>query len=383
MLRENMFNFNDHTTELPCALPELDAHAGLTKVQKDKMRRHELGELFNRLSAGILGRPNIERTRALSEAIKLINSQKEEIQQLKQELQDLGREPAPKRQKVVVSPKPKEVVVPLPSVLQNGACLCCRKAKRRCDAGRPCARCVRMKKTCTDVQASSPPSSMRSVMCLSTEPSLQHLALEVATSSTLNRVWVDAPPSNSSVWRPFPLAGYSSLGDFMNTSLQAPSPSRCVSVRECTWDTESQSWQPRVRAIHDTLSLLAPPTHFQLVWRSTSKPGIVGMSVYRPMPPPGYVSMGDLCVPANADGSPGVPSVDKVMVVHQSCARTDSAQSSLAIAEEPVIAAPTAELNSDMPDFWVKSAPEDDLCAILDRETDLTDFGYNSVDFEF
>lgn len=318
LLQHSLFDFTipkcEGAKKTTVSIGDTPPPSSLTKVQKDKLRRHELGELFSKLSTVVLGRTNVERTRVLAEAINIINSQKEQIQQLQQTRENNG-EPGLKRQKC--SPSFANHSVELSAIEPFQLC----DTKRKIPQHRQCS-----------VKRS--PGNLRSEMCLSNDPSMQHLALEVVQSSTLSCIWMDTPPSASSVWRPLPLPGYSSLGDYMNSSATSPSPSRCVSVRECMWDVGSDSWKPRFHTNDLSFSLLAHPTHFQLVWRSKEQPGVVGMSVYRPIPPKGYISMGDLCVPSLVNGVSGVPCPEDIRVVHESCVRSDQAQTKLAIVQE-------------------------------------------------
>ena len=85
-----------------------------------------------------------------------------------------------------------------------------------------------------------------------------------------------------SVWRPVPPAGYSSVGDVLVYGHQEPEQPVYV-MRD---DVELGTDAPR----------LAAPVDFLLVWRDASLPGRA-VTLWEPVPPPGYVALGCVAVP--------------------------------------------------------------------------------------
>ncbi|MCX2543069.1 Vps62-related protein [Pseudomonas sp. COW5] len=111
-------------------------------------------------------------------------------------------------------------------------------------------------------------------------------------TSEFHRIW-DSRGSGSSVgsfWRPTPapdlLPGYFPLGDLAVTGYDNVNGNRVVAVvceGEPPVDDASQG------------KALSPPTDYERVWRDSNSGAAADCTVWRPIPPRGYVAMGFVC----------------------------------------------------------------------------------------
>jgi len=111
-------------------------------------------------------------------------------------------------------------------------------------------------------------------------------------TSEFHRIW-DSRGSGSSVgsfWRPTPapdlLPGYFPLGDLAVTGYENINGNRIVAVvceGELQGDDASRS------------KALSPPTDYEKVWRDSNSGAAADCTVWRPIPPSGYVAMGLVC----------------------------------------------------------------------------------------
>ncbi|AMQ85777.1 Vps62-related protein [Pseudomonas glycinae] len=111
-------------------------------------------------------------------------------------------------------------------------------------------------------------------------------------TSEFHRIW-DSRGSGSAVgsfWRPAPapdlLPGYFPLGDVAVTGYENVNGNRIVAVVR---EGEPQGDGP------SRSNALSPPTDYERVWKDANSGAAADCTVWRPIPPPGYVAMGFVC----------------------------------------------------------------------------------------
>ncbi|MDT0447779.1 Vps62-related protein [Streptomyces hesseae] len=75
------------------------------------------------------------------------------------------------------------------------------------------------------------------------------------------------------------------------------------------------------RGVNTSDEMLKPPTRFDLIWRDTGSGGKYGCAVWRPIPPTGYVSLGDVVTAGDPPPAAVVACVRKTVVDGRSYVR--------------------------------------------------------------
>jgi hypothetical protein len=115
-------------------------------------------------------------------------------------------------------------------------------------------------------------------------------------TTEFQRIW-DSKGSNSkpgSFWRPAPapdlLPGFFPLGDVATVGRDSINEKRVVAV-VCEADSPS--------ADHTKGKALRPPDDFEQIWNDTGSRARADCSIWRPIPPEGYVALGLVCFNGN------------------------------------------------------------------------------------
>lgn len=123
-------------------------------------------------------------------------------------------------------------------------------------------------------------------------------------TSEFNRIWNTngSRAKTAAFWRPAPapdqLPGYFPLGDVV---VSGGANINGEIVTAVVRESDSQGVDnPRGKA-------LSPPTDFEQVWKDTGSAAATRTSIWRPVPPTGYVAMGLVC--SNDHGKPSVNAV--------------------------------------------------------------------------
>ena len=107
------------------------------------------------------------------------------------------------------------------------------------------------------------------------------LELRAATNYTL--IWNDrgsGADTDMSVWKPVVPPGYFALGHYATNNYNAPLPALLL-------------------ARPSDPGALAPPTGYAKIWDDRGSGATLSGSFWRPIPPPGYVSLGDVAAPGH------------------------------------------------------------------------------------
>ncbi|KAL6076608.1 Signal peptidase I [Balamuthia mandrillaris] len=156
-----------------------------------------------------------------------------------------------------------------------------------------------------EAEAEAPPSSTKYSKS-QVYKCVRH-GLDVVCCSTFEKLWDDGNTGSIrdvAFFRPIPPEGYYFLGDYAErTHLNLPKRACTLVVREQnlndSGDDEENEGEP-----HKKVPLLAKPVTYERLWDTrdtgTTYGGRTGMTVWRPIPPEGYVALGDVVTPGQA-----------------------------------------------------------------------------------